>query len=139
MAKFVRGTVCRHLFTSTIGFLVMLYLYGESLIWVLLLSGITYSAMILLPRHKQHYFVYFWAFGVVSYGHIEAMLKNWGGYEIGDIRNVTMLLALRCISVSVCYRDGGVDPVKLTTRQQQMAIKQAPTVLEMTSYTFYHS
>jgi len=67
------------------------------------------------------------------------MLKNWGGYEVSDIRTVTMVLALRCISVSACYRDGGVDPQKLNARQQLMAIKELPTLLEMTSYTFYHS
>jgi hypothetical protein len=70
MAKFVRGTLARHLFTSAFGFLLMLYIYGESLLWAVLLSGVTYLAMIFLPRQQQHYFVYLWAFGVVSYGHI---------------------------------------------------------------------
>jgi hypothetical protein len=116
MANFVRGALFRHLFTSAFGLLLMLYLYGVSLFWAIALSGITYLAMNFLPRHKQHFFVYFWAFGVVSYGHIEAMWTNWGGYEVSDIRTVTMLLALRCISVSVCYRDGAKDPTKLTPR-----------------------
>jgi hypothetical protein len=67
------------------------------------------------------------------------MWTNWGGYEVSDIRTVTMLLALRCISVSVCYKDGATDPIKLSSRQQLMAIKHVPSIIEMTSYTFYHS
>ena len=48
----VHGTIIRHLFTTTLGILMQIYLYGLAIGHVILMSLVAYAMMILLPREK---------------------------------------------------------------------------------------
>ena len=48
-----------------------------------------------------------------------------------------MYLVLRLISVTFCYKDGGMDKTKLTQDQKDRMQVEKPSVLEMFSYAFF--
>ena len=48
----VHGTFVRHLFTTILGILIQLYLYGFAIGHVILMSLVSYLFMIFLPRDK---------------------------------------------------------------------------------------
>lgn len=61
----------------------------------------------------------------------------YGDYDLG-ITTITMLLVLRLMSLSWCYKDGAADPSTLTERQKRIRLVQLPSMFEVMSYTFTH-
>ena len=51
MHYFIHGTVARHLYAIVLGALIQLYMYGYEVSHVLLMSGVAYAMMLVLPRN----------------------------------------------------------------------------------------
>ena len=114
----VRGTIMRHIFSFTIGFLFVIYFYGVQLIHVIIMSAVSWTMMAILPRNKQQNYVTVFVFAYLSYNHITRYLYNFDGYDI-EITFQTMTLTLRLYALAYSYHDGGVvenEKNKLTAR-----------------------
>ena len=48
-----------------------------------------------------------------------------------------MALVLRLISLSFCYKDGGIDEKKLTQDQKDRMQTEMPETLEIWSYAYF--
>mmetsp|Transcript_38321 Transcript_38321/g.36675 ORF Transcript_38321/g.36675 Transcript_38321/m.36675 type:complete len:202 (+) Transcript_38321:359-964(+) len=54
-----------------------------------------------------------------------------------DITTFTMILVIRFISLSFCYKDGAEDDKDLLPEQIERKVQKMPNVLEMFSYTYF--
>ena len=133
---YVHGTVRRHIFTSVIGLLIQLYLFGHGIGHVFLMSTVAYILMQSFPRNVQQRYVMAWVLAYLSYTHASQMLYNWGGYQM-TISTYTMLLVCKLSALSFSFKDGAQHPGDLTDDQVPRAVRELPSVLEMFSYTFY--
>jgi hypothetical protein len=107
---FVHGTILRHLFVTVVGVLIMLWMFGYGVLQVCLMGYGGYAMMLVIPRNgsKLGKYVTWFVLALLSYHHIEAMLRNWGGYDL-VITTQTMLLACKISALAFCYEDGGKD------------------------------
>lgn len=108
----IHGTLFRHLFTTIIGVLFQLYLYGFAIMHVILMTIVAYAMMILMPRDKSAPAVMLWVLAYLSYSHLTQLIYNFGGYEM-EITSYTMLLVCKLSSLAYCYQDGATDSAKL--------------------------
>lgn len=115
MLLFFRGETLRHLYTIFWGMCVLLYVFGESIKVIFMLTIGTYLLMRFSPRKYQHIFVTFFVFAQVTYSHINTYFFNFANYELG-ITTMSMLLVLRLSSLSWCYRDGAMKDDQLTDK-----------------------
>jgi len=53
------------------------------------------------------------------------------------ITTFNMLQVCKLSAMAFCYKDGGEDPEKLTTRQKEKMIVNFPNPIEMVSYTLF--
>jgi len=58
MHFFVFGTLARHMFSTGMGLIITLYLYGEKVVHVIVMSGAAYAMMKFLPRASQANYVF---------------------------------------------------------------------------------
>ena len=71
---FVRGTFSRHCFCSFFGLFLQSYMYGYEIIYVFLISALSYLAMIFLPRQKQNWVIIPLLMSIVLWNHVQTML-----------------------------------------------------------------
>jgi len=50
---------------------------------------------------------------LLSYHHIEAMIRNFGGFDM-SVTTQTMLLACKISALAFCYEDGGKEEEELS-------------------------
>lgn len=136
MHSSVKGTTMRHLYAIVWGVLIQLYMFGAGVLHVLLISGVVYLMMLLLPRKSQARLVMWFVLAYLSGQHIYRMWYDFGGFNL-DITTFTMLLVCRLSALAYCYQDGAETPDKLTTEQQQWRVTSLPNLLEYTSYVFF--
>ena len=70
----VRGTLIRHLYSIFFGLFLQSYMYGYEIIYVFLISFLSYLAMSFLPRQKQNWIVIPLCMGIILWNHIQTML-----------------------------------------------------------------
>ena len=70
MYFFVRGTVVRHLYSMTFGILIQLYIFGDDIFHVVLMSAVPYLMMCCMKRDVQQRYVTAWVLLYLSYNHI---------------------------------------------------------------------
>ena len=136
----IHGKVARHLFSLVVGFLMQAYLYRYEVFHTAAITLGTQLIMSLSDRQKQHKYVFAWNFFYLSLLHIENDFLpskfGEGQYDM-NIRNQTMALVLRLISLSFCYKDGGIDEKKLTQDQKDRMQTEMPETLEIWSYAYF--
>ena len=71
---FVRGTFIRHCFCIFFGLFLQSYMYGYEIIYVFLISALSYLAMIFLPRQKQNWVIIPLLMSIVLWNHVQTML-----------------------------------------------------------------
>lgn len=71
--------------------------------------------MMFMPRNgaSMGKYVTWFVLALLSYHHIEAMIRNFGGYEM-EITTQTMLLACKISALAFCYEDGGKEEEELS-------------------------
>jgi ABC-type branched-subunit amino acid transport system permease subunit len=85
-----------------------MYLYGWDILHVLFMGYGGYALMNLLDRDKsQAKYTTFFVLGVLSCEHINTMINDFDGYDLG-ITTYSMLLACKMSALAWCYKDGGV-------------------------------
>ena len=74
-----------------------------------------YAMMKFIPRNgaSMGKYVTWFVLALLSYHHIESMIRNFGGYDL-EISTITMLLACRISGLAFCYEDGGKNEEELT-------------------------
>lgn len=63
----VKGTTATHLFSIITGFLLQSYMYREQFWHTLVMTFVTYTLMVVLPRQKQARFVFIFVMLYLSY------------------------------------------------------------------------
>ena len=114
------------------------YVYRWDVYNVILLTGVSYLLMLILPRSQQHKYVMAWVLGSLCYNHAVRMYNDFGGYGL-DISTFTMCHVCKMSALAFCYKDGGEKEENLTKEQIKFAVKDLPSLLELCSYTWYVS
>ena len=97
---------------------------------------VAYFSMALLPRNVQHIVTIWIAIFVTIVVHVYV-------YQIRDnsfgTASCIMASFVRQYVISLNYYDGGVDPSKLSERQQYYALKEMPSFTDYMGYMFFSS
>ena len=108
-----QGPLVRHLFQTILGFTIQVFMFRDTVYHVYIIATVAYLLMLLLPRNQQHKAVMVFVMGYLSCQHINAMLTDFGGFNM-DITTYTMLLVVKLWGLGWAYRDGGMADADLT-------------------------
>lgn len=129
-----KNVALRRLISSGVALFIGFYVFGARFLAVSAYQMVAYLSMLILPRNVQHLVT-------ISISVLMTLLVHIYLYQIRDnqfgIASHLMASFVRQYVISLNYYDGGADPAKLTSREQQYALKQIPSFLDYFGYNFF--
>lgn len=136
MISLTKNVALRRLISGGVAVFLGFYVYGARFIAASAYQMVAYVCMLVLPRDVQHIVT-------ISISVLATLFVHIYLYQIRDntfgIASHVMASFVRQYVISLNYFDGGVDPAKLTSREQQFALKQVPSFLDYFGYNFFSS
>jgi len=126
----------RKIMSTVMGIFIGFYFMGVRFALCAVYQMVAYVSMLIFPRNVQHHVT-------ISFGVIITLILHVYLYMIRDnsfgLSSHIMSSFVRQYCISLNYKDGGEDPKKLTSREQQFALKKIPAFWDYFSYMFYLS
>ncbi|KAK3583175.1 hypothetical protein CHS0354_025694 [Potamilus streckersoni] len=127
----------RHAVSLILGVAFGLFCFGKKLFHIVAQTAVCYTCLKLLPASVTHIVVFLLAMGYLIIIHIDRTFFSEPGYTI-DISGPLMITTQKVTSLAFGINDGcHRNSEKLTDLQKKTAVKNCPSLLEMSSYIFY--
>lgn len=126
----------RKLMSTVMGIFIGFYFMGVRFALACVYQMVAYVSMLLFPRDVQHIVTIYFGITVTLVIHVYLYLIRDNSFGLSSH---IMSSFVRQYVISLNYKDGGEDPKKLTSREQQFALKQIPAFWDYFSYMMYLS